>query len=121
MIYKIKNEKHIPFLKITVRKNDKKKVTVSYPFQATLSLLERVLMKDVATPVPPEDVRTMIQTSLENAALLNYSQLSQKAHIEGSYNLYVFFCIIMSYKSIKYCSVVIMTRNVSGLVLSNSF
>lgn len=52
-------------------------------FQATLSLLERVLMKDVVTPVAPEEVRAMIQTSLENAALLNYTQLSQKANIEG--------------------------------------
>lgn len=52
-------------------------------FQATLSLLERVLMKDVVTPVAPEEVRTMIQTSLENAALLNYTTLSQKANIEG--------------------------------------
>lgn len=41
-------------------------------------------MKDVVTPVAPEDVRSMIQTSLENAALLNYSQLSQKANIEGN-------------------------------------
>ncbi|KAI5645911.1 calcium-dependent secretion activator [Phthorimaea operculella] len=50
--------------------------------KATLSLLERVLMKDVVTPVAPEEVRGMIQTSLENAALLNYTQLSQKANIE---------------------------------------
>ncbi|CAH2243717.1 jg8777 [Pararge aegeria aegeria] len=50
--------------------------------KATLSLLERVLMKDVVTPVAPEEVRSMIQTSLENAALLNYTQLSQKANIE---------------------------------------
>ncbi|OWR44318.1 Calcium-dependent secretion activator [Danaus plexippus plexippus] len=49
---------------------------------ATLSLLERVLMKDVVTPVAPEEVRSMIQTSLENAALLNYTQLSQQANIE---------------------------------------
>lgn len=54
-------------------------------FQATLSLLERVLMKDVVTPVAPEEVRAMIQTSLENAALLNYTQLSQKANIEGKH------------------------------------
>ncbi|CAH4036677.1 unnamed protein product [Pieris brassicae] len=50
--------------------------------KATLSLLERVLMKDVVTPVAPEDVRIMIQNCLENAALLNYQQLSQKANIE---------------------------------------
>lgn len=56
----------------------------SFLFQATLSLLERVLMKDIVTPVAPEEVRSMIQTSLENAALLNYTQLSQKANIEGT-------------------------------------
>ncbi|XP_077299591.1 calcium-dependent secretion activator 1 [Arctopsyche grandis] len=50
--------------------------------KATLSLLERVLMKDIVTPVPLEDVRSMIKTSLETAALLNYTQLSQKANIE---------------------------------------
>ncbi|XP_047519352.1 calcium-dependent secretion activator isoform X8 [Pieris napi] len=50
--------------------------------KATLSLLERVLMKDVVTPVAPEDVRFLIQNCLENAALLNYQQLSQKANIE---------------------------------------
>ena len=44
-------------------------------------------MKDVVTPVAPEEVRAMIQTSLENAALLNYTQLSQKANIEGQLNL----------------------------------
>lgn len=43
-------------------------------------------MKDVVTPVAPEEVRAMIQTSLENAALLNYTQLSQKANIEGKFN-----------------------------------
>lgn len=45
-------------------------------------------MKDVVTPVAPEEVRTMIQTSLENAALLNYTTLSQKANIEGNYYMY---------------------------------
>ncbi|XP_045507309.1 calcium-dependent secretion activator isoform X11 [Colias croceus] len=50
--------------------------------KATLLLLERVLMKDVVTPVAPEDVRTLIQNCLENAALLNYTTLSQKANIE---------------------------------------
>lgn len=40
-------------------------------------------MKDVTTPVPTEEVRNMIKTSLENAALLNYTTLSQQANIEG--------------------------------------
>lgn len=51
--------------------------------KATLSLLERVLMKDIVTPVPPEEVRAMIKKSLENAALDNYTRLSSEAKIEG--------------------------------------
>ncbi|GLH08157.1 uncharacterized protein GBIM_13451 [Gryllus bimaculatus] len=50
--------------------------------KATLSLLERVLMKDVVTPVPPEEVRAMIKKSLETAALVNYERLSAEAKIE---------------------------------------
>ncbi|XP_017777012.1 PREDICTED: calcium-dependent secretion activator isoform X3 [Nicrophorus vespilloides] len=50
--------------------------------KATLSLLERVLMKDIVTPVPPEEVRGMIKKSLETAALVNYTRLSNEAKIE---------------------------------------
>ncbi|XP_037956639.1 calcium-dependent secretion activator isoform X4 [Teleopsis dalmanni] len=50
--------------------------------KATLSLLERVLMKDIVTPVPPEEVRLMIKKSLETAALVNYTRLSSQAKIE---------------------------------------
>lgn len=52
--------------------------------KATLSLLERVLMKDIVTPVPPEEVRQMIKKSLETAAFVNYTRLSNKAKIEGT-------------------------------------
>ncbi|XP_055703911.1 calcium-dependent secretion activator isoform X11 [Phlebotomus papatasi] len=52
--------------------------------KATLSLLERVLMKDIVTPVPPEEVRAMIKKSLETAALVNYTRLSNEAKIEGT-------------------------------------
>lgn len=65
----------------------------SFPFgrpegalKATLSLLERVLMKDIVTPVPPEEVRLMIKKSLETAALVNYTRLSGEAKIEGNRN-----------------------------------
>ncbi|KAK8375190.1 hypothetical protein O3P69_012656 [Scylla paramamosain] len=50
--------------------------------KATLSLLERVLMKDIVTPVPPGEVRGMIKKCLENAALLNYTRLSAETRIE---------------------------------------
>lgn len=52
--------------------------------KATLSLLERVLMKDIVTPVPPEEVRMMIKKSLETAALVNYTRLSSEAKIDGA-------------------------------------
>lgn len=41
-------------------------------------------MKDIVTPVPPEEVRGMIKKSLETAALLNYTRLSSEAKIEGT-------------------------------------
>ncbi|XP_041417748.1 calcium-dependent secretion activator 1-like isoform X19 [Xenopus laevis] len=51
--------------------------------KATLSLLERVLMKDIVTPVPQEDVKNVIRNCLEQAALVNYTRLSEYAKIEG--------------------------------------
>ncbi|XP_041417744.1 calcium-dependent secretion activator 1-like isoform X15 [Xenopus laevis] len=50
--------------------------------KATLSLLERVLMKDIVTPVPQEDVKNVIRNCLEQAALVNYTRLSEYAKIE---------------------------------------
>ncbi|KAG1683212.1 Calcium-dependent secretion activator 1 [Nymphon striatum] len=61
----------------------------SFPFgrpegalKATLSLLERVLMKDMSTSVAPEEVRKFIRNCLEKAALVNYSQVSAQSKIE---------------------------------------
>uniref|UniRef100_A0A8C7UP76 Calcium dependent secretion activator 2 n=1 Tax=Oncorhynchus mykiss TaxID=8022 RepID=A0A8C7UP76_ONCMY len=54
--------------------------------KATLSLLERVLMKDITTPVPPDEMRKVVQKCLEKAALVNYSQLTKHAQIEGMCN-----------------------------------
>ncbi|KAM4651513.1 calcium-dependent secretion activator 1 isoform 38-T38 [Discoglossus pictus] len=51
--------------------------------KATLSLLERVLMKDIVTPVPQEEVKNVIRKCLEQAALVNYTRLSEYAKIEG--------------------------------------
>ncbi|KAM9800068.1 calcium-dependent secretion activator 1 isoform 11-T11 [Syngnathus typhle] len=51
--------------------------------KATLSLLERVLMKDIVTPVPPEDVKGVIRRCLEQAANLNYQRIKEYAKIEG--------------------------------------
>nr|XP_018896820.1 PREDICTED: calcium-dependent secretion activator isoform X5 [Bemisia tabaci] len=54
--------------------------------KSTLSLLERVLMKDGVTPVPLEDVRGVIKKCLESAALVNYTRLSAEAKIEDDLN-----------------------------------
>ena len=40
-------------------------------------------MKDISTPVPPNEVRSVIKTSLEKAALVNYERLSEEARIEA--------------------------------------
>lgn len=41
-------------------------------------------MKDVMTPAPPEEVRAVIKKCLENAALVNYTRISEQARIEGN-------------------------------------
>ncbi|XP_047202683.1 calcium-dependent secretion activator 1 isoform X4 [Girardinichthys multiradiatus] len=51
--------------------------------KAALSLLERVLMKDIVTPVPPEEVKGVIRKCLEQAAQLNYQRIKDYAIIEG--------------------------------------
>ncbi|TDH13947.1 hypothetical protein EPR50_G00038590 [Perca flavescens] len=50
--------------------------------KATLSLLERVLMKDIVTPVPQEEVKGVIRKCLEQAAQLNYERIKEYATIE---------------------------------------
>ncbi|XP_034443782.1 calcium-dependent secretion activator 2 isoform X14 [Hippoglossus hippoglossus] len=50
--------------------------------KATLSLQERVLMKDITTPVPPVDMKNLVQRCLEKAARINYSQLMEYAQIK---------------------------------------
>ncbi|XP_047202286.1 calcium-dependent secretion activator 1-like isoform X3 [Girardinichthys multiradiatus] len=51
--------------------------------KATLSLLERVLMKDVVIPVPQDEVKAVIRKCLEQAAIVNYQRLSEYAKLEG--------------------------------------
>nr|CAD7587649.1 unnamed protein product [Timema genevievae] len=66
-----------------------------------------VLMKDIVTPVPPEEVRGMIKKCLETAALVNYTRLSAEAKIEESHPQYTrprlntnlpVFCSIIYYE-----------------------
>uniref|UniRef100_A0A8C2KQC6 Ca2+-dependent activator protein for secretion b n=1 Tax=Cyprinus carpio TaxID=7962 RepID=A0A8C2KQC6_CYPCA len=51
--------------------------------KATLSLLERVLMKDIVTPVPQEEVKAVIRKCLEQAAQINYQRITEYAREEG--------------------------------------
>eukprot|EP00066_Takifugu_rubripes_P016137 XP_011605403.1 PREDICTED: calcium-dependent secretion activator 2 isoform X2 [Takifugu rubripes] len=50
--------------------------------KATLSLQERVLMKDITTPVPPEEMKNLVKKCLEKAAHINYSQLMEYAQVK---------------------------------------
>ncbi|XP_058259291.1 calcium-dependent secretion activator 1 isoform X6 [Hemibagrus wyckioides] len=50
--------------------------------KATLSLLERVLMKDIVTPVPQDDVKAVIRKCLEQAAQINYQRITDYARVE---------------------------------------
>lgn len=43
----------------------------------------KVLMKDIVTPVPQEEVKAVIHRCLEQAALVNYQRLSEYAKLEG--------------------------------------
>ncbi|KAJ6668229.1 hypothetical protein lerEdw1_015606 [Lerista edwardsae] len=43
----------------------------------------KVLMKDIVTPVPQEEVKAVIRKCLEQAALTNYTRLSEYAKIEA--------------------------------------
>ncbi|XP_021240477.1 calcium-dependent secretion activator 2 isoform X4 [Numida meleagris] len=54
--------------------------------KATLSLLERVLMKDIATPIPADEVKKVVRKCLEKAALINYTRLTEYAKIEEAMN-----------------------------------
>lgn len=60
-----------------------------------VTTLFKVLMKDITTPVPPEEMKKIVQKCLEKAALINYTQLTDYAQFEG------FICIILHHSSSK--------------------
>lgn len=43
----------------------------------------QVLMKDMGSPIAVEEVRNVIRKCLQDAALINYSRISEFAKIEG--------------------------------------
>lgn len=57
-------------------------------------------MKDIVTPVPQEEVKTVIRKCLEQAALVNYSRLSEYAKIEGKTPFAPRFSLKTSYASL---------------------
>jgi len=48
-------------------------------------------MKDVLTPAAPGDVRAVIKKCLENAALVNYTKVSETVRIEGEEGVFPSF------------------------------
>jgi hypothetical protein len=63
-------------------------------------------MKDIVTPVPPEEVRSVIKKCLENAALVNYTRVSEYAKIEGLYPMTIcaILCFIMVCSEMTKCT-----------------
>ena len=45
----------------------------------------QVMMKDISTPVPPDEFRKEIRNCLHQAALVNYTRVSAYAKIEGGF------------------------------------
>ena len=41
------------------------------------------MMKDLVTPVPVEEISSVVKKCLEKAALINYTKMSEAAKIEG--------------------------------------
>ena len=58
-------------------------------------------MKDIVTPVPQEEVRNVIKKCLENAALVNYTKVSEMTKIEGNIEL-VKFCFLADHTATQY-------------------
>jgi len=53
-----------------------------------LVTLLQVMMKDLVTPIPPEEIYSVVKKCLENAALLNYTKVTEMAKAEGKFRRY---------------------------------
>ncbi|RLW06425.1 hypothetical protein DV515_00004389 [Chloebia gouldiae] len=53
---------------------------------AMVEAFPQVLMKDIATPIPAEEVKKVVRKCLEKAALINYTRLTEYAKIEETMN-----------------------------------
>lgn len=48
-----------------------------------ICVFSQVLMKDIVTPVPQEEVKAVIRKCLEQAAQINYQRITDYARVEG--------------------------------------
>lgn len=48
-----------------------------------ICVYSQVLMKDIVTPVPQEEVKAVIRKCLEQAAQINYQRITDYARVEG--------------------------------------
>lgn len=68
-------------------------------------------MKDIVTPVPQEEVKAVIRKCLEQAALTNYTRLSEYAKIEGKVNL--LFKLTLVHLSVRQLRKLILNKRYS--------
>jgi hypothetical protein len=54
--------------------------------------LIQVMMKDLVTPIPPEDMYGIVKKCLENASLMNYTKVTEMAKAEGDYKFFSLVC-----------------------------
>jgi hypothetical protein len=88
--------------------------------KSSLSFLERVLMKDIVTPVPPEEVKSVIKKCLESAALVNYTKLSAQARVEGNFIREEIFKILIYHLfmgEISFRKIIFLTISIKWLVV----
>ena len=71
-------------------------------------------MKDIVTPVTPEEVKTVVRKCLENAALVNYTKISQAARVEGKT-----LALIDSIRGAYFIGIVFLFLNDFGTFLKN--
>lgn len=54
-----------------------------YVTRIWICAVSQVLMKDIVTPVPQEEVKAVIRKCLEQAAQINYQHITDYARVEG--------------------------------------
>ncbi|XP_016394311.1 calcium-dependent secretion activator 1-like [Sinocyclocheilus rhinocerous] len=70
------------FRYITHMTQSKKDLQAKVNMHLISNLVLQVLMKDIVTPAPQDEVKTVVRKCLEQAALVNYQRLSEYAKVE---------------------------------------